>query len=142
TYNVRLADWSAANSFDGTHIWGDGGLGSWFDATTRYFAHYVAAGSTFNVRYKVTNAATGANAPNGTVVTLSLGTAWSGSNAKFTVNGVAVDGRTKWGANGQLDQATTTATVSNGYITVPMTATDVVEDATVNPGNQTVSPDA
>lgn len=142
TYNVRLADWSAANSFDGTHIWGDGGLGSWFDATTRYFAHYVAAGSTFNVRYKVTNAATGANAPNGTVVTLYLGSAWSGSNAKFTVNGVDVDGRTKWGANGQLDQATTTATVSNGYITVPMTATDVVEDATINPGNPTANPDA
>lgn len=141
TYNVRLADWNANNSFDGTHVWGDGGLGSWFDATTRYFAHYVTAGSTFNLRYKVTNAATGANAPDGTVVTLKLGAAWSNSNARFTVNGVSVDGLTKWGANGQLDQATTTATVSNGYITVPMTALDEAMDATANPGSATANPD-
>ena len=140
-YNVRLADWNASNSFDGTHVWGDGGLGSWFDQYTGYFAKYVAAGSTFNLRYKVTNAATGALAPNGTVVTLSLGSAWSGSNAKFTVNGVNVDGKTKWGANGQLDQATTTATVSNGFITVPVTALDAVQDATENPGNPTANPD-
>jgi len=139
--NVRLADWNASNSFDGTHVWGDGGLGSWFDATTGYFAHYVKAGSTFNLRYSVKTAA-GVAAPNGTVVTLALGSAWSGSNAKFTVNGVAVSGLTKWGANGQLDQATTTAVVSGGYITVPMTALDPVEDATPNPGSATANPDA
>ena len=139
--NVRLADWNASNSFDGTHVWGDGGLGSWFDATTGYFAHYVKAGSTFNLRYSVKTAA-GVAAPNGTVVTLALGSAWSGSNAKFTVNGVAVPGLTKWGANGQLDQATTTAVVSGGYITVPMTALDPVEDATPNPGSATANPDA
>jgi hypothetical protein len=138
--NVRLADWNANNSFDGTHVWGDGGLGSWFDATTGYFAHYVKAGSTFNLRYSVKTAA-GVAAPNGTVVTLALGSAWSGSNAKFTVNGVAVSGLTKWGANGQLDQATTTAVVSGGYITVPMTALDPVEDATPNPGSATANPD-
>jgi ribosomal protein L7Ae-like RNA K-turn-binding protein len=138
--NVRLADWNANNSFDGTHVWGDGGLGSWFDATTGYFAHYVKAGSTFNLRYSVKTAA-GVAAPNGTVVTLALGSAWSGSNAKFTVNGVAVSGLTKWGANGQLDQATTTAVVSGGYITVPMTALDLVEDATPNPGSATANPD-
>lgn len=141
TYNVRLADWSAANSFDGTHVWGDGGLGSWFDETTRYFAHYVAAGSTFNLRYKVTNAATGANAPDGTVVTLSLGAAWSGSNAKFSVAGTSVNGLTKWGGNGQLDQATVTATVSGGYISVPMTALDDALDATANPSNPKANPD-
>lgn len=141
TYNVRLADWNANNSFDGTHVWGDGGLGSWFPANTGYFAHYVAAGSTFNLRYSVKTAA-GVAAPNGTVVTLSLGTAWSGSNAKFTVNGVAVSGMTKWNCCGsQLDQATTTATVSGGYITVPMTALDALEDATVNPGSATANPD-
>ncbi len=142
TYNVRLADWNASNSFDGTHVWGDGGIGSWFPANTGYFAKYVAAGSTFNLRYKVTNAATGALAPNGTVVTLQLGTAWSGSNAKFTVNNVNVDGLTKWGANGQLDQASTTAVVSNGYITVPVTALDPAIDATTNPGNAKANPDS
>ncbi|MFM8926769.1 MAG: hypothetical protein ACKOFA_01015 [Rhodoluna sp.] len=141
-YNVRLADWNSSNSFDGTRVWGDGGLGSWFDQYTGYFAKYVAAGSTFNLRYKVTNVATGALAPNGTVVTLQLGTAWSGSNAKFTVNGVSVDGKTKWGGNGQLDQATTTATVSNGFITVPVTALDPVLDATENPGSSTANPDS
>jgi hypothetical protein len=141
TYNVRLADWNASNSFDGTHIWGDGGLGNWFDVNTRYFAHYVAAGSTFTLRYRVTNAATGANAPDGTVVTLKLGAAWSGSNAQFTVNGVTVDGLTKWGANGQMDMATTTATVSGGYITVSATSNDEAIDATENPGSPTAIPD-
>ena len=138
--NLRLADWNASNSFDGTHVWGDGGLGSWFDATTGYFAHYVKVGSTFNLRYSVKTAA-GVAAPNGTVVTLYLGSAWSGSNAKFSVNGVAVSGVTKWGANGQLDQATTTAVVSGGYITVPVTSLDVAEDATTNPGSATANPD-
>jgi len=141
TYNVRLADWNASNSFDGTRVWGDGGIGSWFPANTGYFAKYVAAGSTFNLRYKVTNAATGAIAPNGTVVTLQLGTAWSGSNAKFTVNGVEVDGLTKWGGNGELDQASTTAVVSNGFITVPVTAEDLAIDATTNPGSPRANPD-
>jgi len=140
TYNVRLADWNASNSFDGTHVWGDGGLGSWFPAGTGYFAHYVAAGSTFNLKYSVKTAA-GVNAPNGTVVSLRLGTAWSGSNAKFTVNGVEVNGLTKWGANGQLDQATTTATVQNGFITVSVKSNDLEEDATPNPGSATTNPD-
>jgi len=141
TYNVRLADWNAGNSFDGTHVWGDGGLGSWFPANTNYYAHYVKAGSTFTLRYSVTNATTGAAAPNGTVVDLALGTAWSGSNAQFTVNGVSVTGLTKWGANGQLDQASTTATVSNGYISVPVVALDDAMDATTNPGNAKANPD-
>ncbi len=141
TYNVRLADWNASNSFDGTRVWGDGGIGSWFPANTGYFAKYVAAGSTFNLRYKVTNAETGALAPNGTVVTLQLGSAWSGSNAKFTVNGVNVDGITKWGGSGQLDQASTTAVVSNGFITVPVTALDPAIDATTNPGSPRANPD-
>lgn len=140
TYNVRLADWNASNSFDGTHVWGDGGLGSWFPAGTGYFAHYVAAGNTFNLKYSVKTAA-GVNAPNGTVVTLRLGTAWSGSNAKFTVNGVDVNGLTKWGANGQLDQATTTATVQNGFITLSVKSNDLEEDATPNPGSATANPD-
>ncbi len=139
-YNVRLADWNASNSFDGTHVWGDGGLGNWFDANTGYFAHYVKAGTTFNLRYKITNAATGALAPNGTVVDLYLGAAWSGSNAHFTVNGVNVSGVTAWGANGQLNQAATTATVSNGYITVPVVALDDALDATPNPGNPKANP--
>ena len=141
TYNVRLADWNASNSFDGTHVWGDGGLGSWFPAGTGYYAHFVAAGSTQNLRYSVKTAA-GVNAPNGTVVTLRLGTAWSSSNAKFTVNGVEVDGLTKWGANGQLDQATTTATVQNGFITVSIKSNDLAEDATPNPGSATANPDS
>jgi hypothetical protein len=140
TYNVRLADWNASNSFDGTHVWGDGGLGSWFPAGTGYFAHYVAAGSSFNLKYSVKTAA-GVNAPNGTVVTLRLGTAWSSSNAKFTVNGVEVDGLTKWGASGQLDQATTTATVQNGFITLAVKSNDLEEDATPNPGSATANPD-
>ncbi|NDC19145.1 MAG: hypothetical protein EBZ87_02615, partial [Microbacteriaceae bacterium] len=139
-YNVRLADWNATNSFDGTRVWGDSGLGSWFPAGTGYFAHYVAAGSTFNLKYSVKTAA-GVNAPNGTVVSLRLGTAWSGSNAKFTVNGVEVNGLTKWGANGQLDQATTTATVQNGFITVSVKSNDLEEDATPNPGSATTNPD-
>ena len=139
-YNVRLADWNASNSFDGTHVWGDGGLGSWFPAGTGYFAHYVAAGSTFNLKYSVKTAA-GVNAPNGTVVNLRLGTAWSSSNAKFTVNGVEVDGLTKWGGNGQLDQATTTATVQNGFITLSVKSNDLEEDATPNPGSATANPD-
>ena len=139
-YNVRLADWNATNSFDGTRVWGDSGLGSWFPAGTGYFAHYVAAGSTFNLKYSVKTAA-GVNAPNGTVVNLRLGTAWSSSNAKFTVNGVEVDGLTKWGANGQLDQATTTATVQNGFITLSVKSNDLEEDATPNPGSATANPD-
>jgi hypothetical protein len=138
--NVRLADWNATNSFDGTHVWGDGGLGDWFDATTNYYAHYVPVGSTFNLKYSVKNAA-GVAAPNGTVVTLALGTAWSGSNAKFTVNGVAVSGVTKWGANGQEDQATTTATVSGGFITVSVTSLDLADNGTANPGSATANPD-
>ncbi len=137
---VRLADWNATNSFDGTHVWGDGGLGSWFDANTGYFAHYVKAGSTFNLKYSVKTEA-GVNAPNGTVVNLALGAAWSGSNAKFTVNGVAVSGLTAWGANGQLNQATTSATVSGGFITVSVTSLDLDEDATPNPGSATANPD-
>ncbi|MEI8231293.1 MAG: hypothetical protein WCG32_01815, partial [Actinomycetes bacterium] len=137
--NVRLADWNATNSFDGTHIWGDGGLGNWFDANTGYFAHYVPAGSTFNLKYSVKTDA-GVNAPNGTVVTLALGSAWSGSNAKFTVNGVAVPGVAAWGANGELDQATTTATVSGGYITVSVTSLDATADATGDPGSPTANP--
>jgi hypothetical protein len=142
TYNVRLADWSASNSFDGTHVWGDSGVGSWFPANTGYFAHYVAAGSTFNLKYSVKTAA-GVAAPNGTVVTLSLGSAWSGSNAKFTVNGVAVSGKASWNCcGGQLDQATTTAIVNGGYITVPVTALDPAEDATPNPGSATANPDS
>ena len=142
TYNVRLADWNASNSFDGTHVWGDSGLGNWFPANTGYFAHYVAAGSTFNLKYSVKTAA-GVAAPNGTVVTLSLGAAWSSSNAKFSVNGVSVDGLAKWNCcGGQLDQATTTAVVSGGYITVPVTSLDLAEDATPNPGSATANPDA
>ena len=138
--NVRLADWNATNSFDGTHVWGDGGLGNWFDATTNYYAHYVKVGSTFNLKYSVKNSA-GVAAPDGTVVTLALGTAWSGSNAKFRVNGVAVSGVTKWGANGQEDQATTTATVSGGFITVSVTSLDIADNGTVNPGSATANPD-
>ncbi len=140
-YNVRLADWNAGNSFDGTHVWGDGGLGNWFDVYTGYFAHYVKAGTTTTLRYSVTNAKTGAAAPNGTVVDLALGSAWSGSNAKFTVNGVSVSGLTKWGANGQLDQASTTATVSNGYVTLTLVALDDPMDATQNPGSPKANPD-
>lgn len=143
TYNVRLADWNAGNSFDGTHVWGDGGIAQgWFDTNTRYFAHYVKVGSTFTLRYRVTNAATGAAAPNGTVVDLALGTAWSNSNAKFTVNGVSTDGLSKWNCcGGQLDQASTTATVSNGYISVTVVSLDDAMDATANPGSSRANPD-
>ena len=139
TYATRLADWTAANSFDGTHIWGDGGLGSWFDVNTRYFAHYVKVGSTFNLRYKVTNETTGANAPDGTSVTLALGAAWSGSNAKFTVGSVVVDGKTKWGANGQLDQGNVTGTTVGGYVTFSLKSNDLDEDGTENPGSPTAN---
>ena len=141
TYNARLADWDASNSFDGTKVWGDAGLGDWFDVHTGYFAHYVKAGSTFNLRYKVTNSVTGANAPDGTVVTVTLGAAWSSSNAKFTSGSTVIDGKTKWGSNGQLDQGSVTATVLNGIATVSLTSNDVAEDATINPGSATANPD-
>jgi hypothetical protein len=141
-YNARLADWDASNSFDGTKVWGDAGLGEgWFDVHTGYFAHYVKAGSTFNLRYRVTNSVTGANAPDGTVVTVTLGAAWSSSNAKFTSGSTVIDGKTKWGANGQLDQGSVTATVLNGIATVSLTSNDVAEDATINPGSATANPD-
>ena len=140
-YNARLADWNASNSFDGTKVWGDAGLSEgWFDANTGYFARYVATGSTFNLRYRVTNAVTGANAPDGTVVTLALGAAWSGSNAKFTAGSTVIDGKTKWGANGQLDQGYVTATVVNGIASVSLTSNDVAEDGTENPGNPKANP--
>jgi hypothetical protein len=140
-YNVRLADWNAGNSFDGTHVWGDAGLSQgWFDAYTGYFAHYVAAGSTFNLRYKVTTAA-GANAANGTVVTVHLGAAWSGSNASFASGSNIANGVTKWGPGGQLDQNSFTATVQNGYVTIPLTNSDLAVDATPNPGSATANPD-
>ena len=142
TYNARLADWNASNAFDGTKVWGDAGLADgWFDKFTGYFAKYVTVGSTFNLRYRVTNSVTGANAPDGTVVTVSLGAAWSGSNAKFTSGNTVINGVTKWGANGQLDQGTVTATVQNGFATVSLTSTDVAEDATENPGNPKANPD-
>ncbi len=141
-YNARLADWDASNSFDGTKVWGDAGLAEgWFDVHTGYFAHYVKAGSTFNLRYRVTNSATGANAPDGTVVTVTLGAAWSSSNAKFTSGSTVIDGKTKWGSNGQLDQGSVTATVVNGIATVSLTSNDVAEDATINPGSATANPD-
>ena len=140
-YNVRLADWNAGNSFDGTHVWGDAGLSDgWFDAYTGYFAHYVAAGSTFNLRYKVTTAA-GANAANGTEVTVHLGAAWSGSNASFASGSNIANGVTKWGPGGQLDQNSFTATVQNGYVTIPLTNSDLAVDATPNPGSATANPD-
>jgi len=140
-YKVRLADWNASNSFDGTHVWGDAGLSQgWFDVNTGYFAHYVAAGSTFNLRYKVTTAA-GANAANGTVVTVHLGAAWSGSNASFASGSNTVNGVTKWGPGGQLDQNSFTATVQNGYVTIPLTNSDLAVDATPNPGSATANPD-
>ena len=141
-YNARLADWNASNSFDGTKIWGGPGIGQgWFDVHTGYFAKYVAAGSTFELRYRVTNAATGANAPDGTVVTLSLGAAWSNSNAKFAAGNTVVDGVTKWGGNGQEDMATVTATVTNGFATVSLKSNDTVADASANPGHATANPD-
>jgi hypothetical protein len=140
-YKVRLADWTASNSFDGTHVWGDAGIrDGWFDSNTGYFAHYVAAGSTFNLRYRVTTAA-GATPANGTAVTVHLGTAWSGSNASFTSGSEAVNGVTKWGAGGQLDQASFAGTVQNGYVTIPLTSTDLAVDATPNPGSATANPD-
>jgi hypothetical protein len=140
-YKVRLADWTASNSFDGTHVWGDAGIrDGWFDSNTGYFAHYVAAGSSFNLRYRVTTAA-GATPANGTAVTVHLGTAWSGSNASFTSGSEAVNGVTKWGAGGQLDQASFAGTVQNGYVTIPLTNTDLAVDATPNPGAATANPD-
>jgi len=137
-YNVRLADWDASNSFDGTHVWGDGGLGSWFPSNTGYFAKYVKAGSTFTLRYKVTNATTGANAPDGTTLTLRLGAAYSGTNARFTVGGVVVNGRLPY--NGEADIATKTVTVSGGYASVSITSNDVDGDSTDNPGTLSVDP--
>ena len=140
-YKVRLADWNAGNSFDGTHVWGDAGLSQgWFDVNTGYFAHYVAAGSTFNLRYRVTTAA-GANAANGTEVTVHLGSAWSGSNASFASGSNIANGVTKWGPGGQLDQNSFTATVQNGYVTIPLTNSDLAVDATPNPGSATANPD-
>jgi len=138
-YNVRLADWTAANSFDGTHVWGDGGLGSWFPANTGYFAHYVAAGSTFTLRYSVRNATTGAPAANGTVVKLRLGTGYSGSNAKFTVGGVTVNGVAPHNSN--ADIASKSLVVSGGYVTVQVTSNDVEAYATDNPFSATANPD-
>jgi len=140
-YNARLADWNASNSFDGTKVWGDAGLGVWFDKNTGYFARYVTVGSTFNLRYRVTNSVTGANAPDGTVVTLTLGAAWSGSNAKFTAGSTVIDGKTKWIGTTQLDQGYVTATVVNGIASVSLTSKDVVEDGTENPGNPKANPD-
>ncbi|MEY4418474.1 MAG: hypothetical protein RIQ88_912 [Actinomycetota bacterium] len=138
-YNARLADWNATNSFDGTHIWGDGGLGSWFDIYTGYFAHYVQAGTTFNLRYKVTLASNGANAPDGTPVTIHLGRGWSGSNAKFRVGDYTINGTYP---NGQSnDQKSLSVTTVGGYATVSLTSLDAAGDATMNPGNPKANPD-
>jgi hypothetical protein len=139
-YNVRLADWNASNTFDGTHVWGDSGLGTWFPANTGYFAHYVAGGSTFTLRYAVTNATTGAPAANGTVVKLRLGAGYSDTNAKFTVGGVVVDGLKAH--NGQLDIATKSLVVTGGYISVQVTSNDLSAGATPNPGSATANPDS
>ena len=139
-YKLRLADWNAGNSFDGTHVWGDAGISQgWFDTNTGYFAHYVKAGSTFNLRYRAT-LANGDNAPDGTPITVHLGSAWSGSNASFTSGSTTVVGAYPNGAGN--DQASFSTTVSGGYITIPLTSNDSEMDATTNPGSPRANPDS
>lgn len=143
-FSARLADWDSANLYDGTKswLWKTSVAEGWIDANTRYFAKYVEVGTTFQLRYKVINELTGENAPDGTAVTFRLGAAATGSNAKFSTGYAIVDGVSKNGPIGEMDQSSVTTSVYGGYATVTLTSVDQPQDATENPGSSTTNPDA
>ena len=142
-FSARLADWNSSNAYDGTKswLWKTSVAQGWIDAKTGYFAKYVEVGSTFQLSYKVVNELTGENAPDGTAVTFRLGVASSGSNARFSTGYAVVDGVSRNGPTGELDQASVTTTVSGGYATITLTSEDQLQDATENPGSSTANPD-
>ena len=142
-FSARLADWNSSNAYDGTKswLWKTSVAQGWIDAKTGYFAKYVEVGSTFQLSYKVVNELTGENAPDGTAVTFRLGAASSGSNARFSTGYAVVDGASRNGPTGELDQASVTTTVSGGYATITLTSEDQLQDATENPGSSTANPD-
>ena len=142
-FSARLADWNSTNAHDGTKswLWKTSVSQGWIDAKTGYFAKYVQVGSTFQLSYKVTNELTGENAPDGTQVTFRLGAAASGSNARFSSSYTIVDGVSKQGASGELDQASVTTPVNDGYATITLKSEDDFQDATENPGSSTANPD-
>ena len=142
-FSARLADWNSFNAYDGTKswLWKTSVAQGWIDAKTGYFAKYVEVGSTFQLTYKVINEVTGESAPDGTAVTFRLGAASSGSNARFSTGYAVVDGVSRNGPTGELDQASVTTTVSGGYATITLTSEDQLQDATENPGNSTANPD-
>ena len=142
-FSARLADWNSSNAHDGTKswLWKTSVAQGWIDSKTGYFAKYVEVGSTFQLSYKVVNELTGENAPDGTAVTFRLGAASSGSNARFSTGYAVVDGASRNGPTGQLDQASVTTTVSGGYATITLTSEDQLQDATENPGSSTANPD-
>jgi hypothetical protein len=142
-FSARLADWNSSNAYDGTKswLWKTSVAQGWIDAKTGYFAKYVEVGSTFQLSYKVINEVTGENAPDGTAVTFRLGAASSGSNARFSTGYAVVDGASRNGPTGELDQASVTTTVSGGYATITLTSEDQLQDATENPGSSTANPD-
>ena len=142
-FSARLADWNSSNAYDGTKswLWKTSVAQGWIDAKTGYFAKYVEVGSTFQLSYKVVNELTGENATDGTAVTFRLGAASSGSNARFSTGYAVVDGASRNGPTGELDQASVTTTVSGGYATITLTSEDQLQDATENPGSSTANPD-
>ena len=142
-FSARLADWNSSNAYDGTKswLWKTSVAQGWIDAKTGYFAKYVEVGSTFQLSYKVVNELTGENAPDGTAVTFRLGVASSGSNARFSTGYAVVDGASRNGPTGELDQASVTTNVSGGYATITLTSEDQLQDATENPGSSTANPD-
>ena len=142
-FSARLADWNSSNAYDGTKswLWKTSVAQGWIDAKTGYFAKYVEVGSTFQLSYKVVNELTGENAPDGTAVTFRLGAASSGSNARFSTGYAVVDGVSRNGPTGELDQASVTTTVSGGYATITLTSEDQLQDATENPGSSNANPD-
>ena len=142
-FSARLADWNSSNAHDGTKswLWKTSVSQGWISDKTGYFAKYVEVGSTFQLSYKVVNELTGENAPDGTAVTFRLGAASSGSNARFSTGYAVVDGASRNGPTGELDQASVTTTVSGGYATITLTSEDQLQDATENPGSSTANPD-
>ncbi len=143
SFSARLADWNSSNAYDGTKswLWKTSVAQGWIDAKTGYFAKYAEVGSTFQLSYKVVNELTGENAPDGTAVTFRLGAASSGSNARFSTGYAVVDGASRNGPTGELNQAIVTTTVSGGYATITLTSEDQLQDATENPGSSTANPD-
>lgn len=142
-YSARLADWNSTNAYDGTKswLWKTSVSQGWIDAKTGYFAKYVEVGSTFQLSYKVIDELTGESAEDGTEVTFRLGAAATGSNAKFSSAYTVVDGIRNQGTSGELDQASVSTTVIDGYATITLKSEDELQNATENPGSATANPD-